>query len=315
MTGSGALAKDDTQAAAWFRKAADQGQANAQNALGVFYSQGRGGLPKSPSQASALYRKAVDQGFAPAQVNLGSLLVEGLGGVAKDEVQAAKLYRQAANQGLSEGQHNLALLYKGGRGGLPRDRDAALSLFRKAAEQGLAVSQVEVGAFYSAGLGGLQKDDAQAAAWYGKAAAQGSEDGQKLLDELMARNPQLAGRPIAIPQAAARPTPPVATVAQAAGGSRIALLIGNSAYGDDLGRLVNPANDATLIAASLRKAGFDVEVLLDGDQKAMKRAIARLGQRLTAGGPEATGLFLLRRTWRPGGRGELPRPRAGGARQ
>jgi uncharacterized caspase-like protein len=58
-----------------------------------------------------------------------------------------------------------------------------------------------------------------------------------------------------------------------------------------LGPLANPSNDAQLIAARLRLTGFDVELVLDADQKAMKRAISRLGERMAAGGRGATGLF------------------------
>lgn len=72
---------------------------------------------------------------------------------------------------------------------------------------------------------------------------------------------------------------------------RIALVIGNGAYGPELGALPNPAADATLIARTLGAAGFDVVSLTDADLKAMKRAISDFGQRLTAAGPEATGLF------------------------
>ena len=36
---------------------------------------------------------------------------------------------------------------------------------------------------------------------------------------------------------------------------RVALVIGNSAYGGDLGDLANPANDARLMATTLRKVG------------------------------------------------------------
>jgi formylglycine-generating enzyme required for sulfatase activity len=77
----------------------------------------------------------------------------------------------------------------------------------------------------------------------------------------------------------------------AAGEPRVALVIGNSAYGPDIGKLKNPANDARLLAETLRSLGFSVELVLDADQKAMKRAIKGFGAKLRAAGPEATGLF------------------------
>lgn len=72
---------------------------------------------------------------------------------------------------------------------------------------------------------------------------------------------------------------------------RVALVIGNGAYGDAIGDLNNPTRDAELVAASLTEVGFSVSVVLDADQKAMKRAISDFGKRLVQAGPEATGLF------------------------
>ena len=62
--------KDETQAVAWFRKSADQGDADAQANLGLMYKSGRG-VPKDEAQAVPWYRKAVEQGVANAQFNLG----------------------------------------------------------------------------------------------------------------------------------------------------------------------------------------------------------------------------------------------------
>lgn len=72
-------------------------------------------------------------------------------------------------------------------------------------------------------------------------------------------------------------------------GPRIALVIGNSAYVDV--PLRNPASDARLMAATLRQVGFDVAELIDGGQKAMKRAIRDFGDDLHRAGPDAVGLF------------------------
>ncbi|WP_303980741.1 SUMF1/EgtB/PvdO family nonheme iron enzyme [Dongia mobilis] len=72
---------------------------------------------------------------------------------------------------------------------------------------------------------------------------------------------------------------------------RVALVIGNGAYGDAIGDLANPVRDADLIAAALTEIGFSVTIVLDADQKAMKRAISDFGRRLVEAGPEAIGLF------------------------
>ncbi|WP_171175074.1 caspase domain-containing protein [Ruegeria sp. HKCCD8929] len=71
---------------------------------------------------------------------------------------------------------------------------------------------------------------------------------------------------------------------------RIALVIGNSAYGS-VTALDNPSNDARLISRRLNELGFEVTELTDSDQVAMKRAIAQFGRDLRAAGSEAAGLF------------------------
>jgi len=71
---------------------------------------------------------------------------------------------------------------------------------------------------------------------------------------------------------------------------RIALVIGNSAYAD--APLANPANDARLMAETLRGLGFDVIEHTDATQREMKLAIFELGDRLEAAGKDAVGLFF-----------------------
>ncbi|WP_066650995.1 MULTISPECIES: caspase family protein [Sphingomonas] len=74
-------------------------------------------------------------------------------------------------------------------------------------------------------------------------------------------------------------------------GPRIALVVGNANYGASFGALTNPVNDAKLIGDTLRSLGFDVEVVTDTDQRTLKQAIVRFGQRLGRAGSQATGLF------------------------
>ena len=72
---------------------------------------------------------------------------------------------------------------------------------------------------------------------------------------------------------------------------RIALVIGNGGY--ETAPLKNPVNDARLMAATLRGAGFEVIERLDADQKAMKRAIQEFGERLEQAGQDGVGLFYF----------------------
>ncbi len=68
--------------------------------------------------------------------------------------------------------------------------------------------------------------------------------------------------------------------------SRIALVIGNSAYQET--PLANPANDARLMAETLGDLGFDVIAKANLNQKEIKKAIRDFGRKLGLGG---VGLF------------------------
>lgn len=81
LNGNFGFTKDDGQAAAWFRKAAEQGQVTAQGNLALFYRVGRG-VPQDYAKALAWYQRAAEQGDAPAQNSVGTFYFQGLG-VAK----------------------------------------------------------------------------------------------------------------------------------------------------------------------------------------------------------------------------------------
>ena len=72
---------------------------------------------------------------------------------------------------------------------------------------------------------------------------------------------------------------------------RVALVIGNSNYIGATPKLPNPVNDAALMAETLRGLGFDVDVRTDLSRGAMDEAFRAHRDRLSAGGPEAVGLF------------------------
>ena len=74
--------------------------------------------------------------------------------------------------------------------------------------------------------------------------------------------------------------------------TRVALVIGNGAY-DHLPALVNPPNDARLMAATLEGLGFEVLERVDVDQHDMKRAIQEFGRRLESAGEDTVGLFYF----------------------
>jgi TPR repeat protein len=89
--------KEVVQAVHWYRKAAEQGGADAQYNLGIMYANG-GSTKKGAVQAVSWYRKAAVQGHAQAQYHLG--VMYGIGnGVQQSLSEAARWWRMAADQG------------------------------------------------------------------------------------------------------------------------------------------------------------------------------------------------------------------------
>lgn len=68
--------KDYATAIKLWRPLTEQGDARAQNNLGVMYEKGQGVL-QDYKEAVRLYRLAADQGNVPAQSNLGSMYANG----------------------------------------------------------------------------------------------------------------------------------------------------------------------------------------------------------------------------------------------
>ena len=122
--------QDHAEAEGWWRKAAEQGYAEAQNSLGVS-AMNRGEW----SAAAGWYRKAAEQGNAMAQKNLGICHVTGRG-LARDIPEAIRWFRKAAEQDDDMAQYNLGVCLLSGGEATARDRDEAIYWLRKAAAQG-----------------------------------------------------------------------------------------------------------------------------------------------------------------------------------
>jgi TPR repeat protein len=185
----------------WYRKAAEQGDVQAQYDLGKRYHEGLG-VAKDDNEAIKWLRKAgegengkgqdllntieanvedvwvrsaAEQGDAKAQFKLGQRYHHGWG-VARSEAEAEKWFRKAAEQGDVEALWFLGWKYEHGRG-VARNRAEAVKWYRKAAEQGDAKAQCRLGEKYHKGRD-VAQDDGEAVKWYRKAAEQGDEKGQ-----------------------------------------------------------------------------------------------------------------------------------------
>lgn len=169
-----------TEAAKWFRKAAEQGHAKAQFNLGLMYGKGEG-VGRNDAETVKWFQRAAEQGHPEAQVGLAAFYIDGKG-VEKNYTEAAKWYRMAADQGNAEAQDHLGWLYEHGQG-VSKDYAEALKWYRKAAEKGHAEAQNNLAYLYQNGIGVVQ-DYVEASRWYYKAAVQGYSYAQNNLGKL-----------------------------------------------------------------------------------------------------------------------------------
>ena len=166
--------QSDEKAVEWFLKAAEQGFARAQNNLGVMYASGTG-VKRSYEKAVEWFLKAAEQGFARAQNNLGVMYEYG-DGVEQSYEKAVEWYKKAAEQGYDGAQCNLGVMYEHGFG-VEKSYEKAAGWYLKAAEQGDASAQYNLGLMYLHGTG-VERSYEKAAGWYLKAAKQGLADAQ-----------------------------------------------------------------------------------------------------------------------------------------
>lgn len=92
------------EALKWYKKAADQGNIDAQYYIGMMSER-----MQNYSDAVIWYRKAAEQGHTFAQSNLAVLYFNGQG-VKQDFSEAEKLWRMAAAKGDKDALHNLNVL-------------------------------------------------------------------------------------------------------------------------------------------------------------------------------------------------------------
>lgn len=115
------------EAEKWFRKAAEQGHAGAQNNLGLMYRNNKGDLV----EAMKWLRLAADQGHAGAQCNLALCYA------AQENYEMTFRYaKMSAEQGEAMGQYVLGLLYVTGTPATERNVAEGKRWLEKAAAQG-----------------------------------------------------------------------------------------------------------------------------------------------------------------------------------
>ena len=102
---------------------AKSGEAEAQNALGEAYYDGKG-VTENLTEAVKWFTKAAEQENAKAEYNLGNCYYYGNGVQYRDRGEAVKWYTKAANQGYAQAQYYLGKAYDKGDGVEKNDSEA-----------------------------------------------------------------------------------------------------------------------------------------------------------------------------------------------
>jgi TPR repeat protein len=134
------------------RKEAENGNAEAQYALGNIYASGLG-VKQDDLQAVIWWKKAASQGNPKAETSLGNMYLQGRGGLWNSFIEAMKLWESAAAKNDSLAQLQLAVSYRNGRIASEQDFELGLEWLIKSAEQGNIDAQSYLGHSYLTGQG------------------------------------------------------------------------------------------------------------------------------------------------------------------
>lgn len=173
--------QDTSDSVSWKRVTAEQGDSEAQYALGCIYSSGKK-VPKDDLEAVVWFTKAAEQGHAAAQSNLGTKYYDGRG-VPQSYIEAVKWFRKSAEQNHASGQINLGGMYYKGEG-LSKDNAEAVRWYRRAAEQGEDIAQGYLASSYFEGKG-VPQDYPKAYMWSNIAASKDNEYALRIRDSLL----------------------------------------------------------------------------------------------------------------------------------
>lgn len=167
--------------------AAVKGDRQALFEIGARFTDGRG-VPADRTEAAKWYKLAADRGLAPAQYRLGNMY-EKANGVERNLSEAKRYYQMAAEQGNAGAMHNLAVLLASDAAGAP-DFKAAGEWFIKASNLGVRDSQFNLAILYARGSG-VQQSLEESYKWFAIAARDGDADaGQKRDDVAKAMRPE-----------------------------------------------------------------------------------------------------------------------------
>ena len=148
------ITKDEKLAFDHFLKSARAGHPNSQYEIGRYYTNGRGLVQVNYETAAVWYKKAADQNNAEAQNMLSLMYSDGLG--IEQDMRQARLLSEAAVKIRLKGrvaETNLGRCYLTGESGHPRDLQLAHEWNRRGAKAGHANASANLALIYAAGLG------------------------------------------------------------------------------------------------------------------------------------------------------------------
>lgn len=168
--GEHGVEKDEKESFVWYAKSAAQNDAGAQRMMGLCLLNGHG-VPPDEKAAIQWLRKSAEQGEVFAQTHLANLLIKD----ENSEEEAVDLYRKAMSKNHLEAFLCFANFLREGGRVIKKDEKEALRLMQYAAQQGQKHAQTMMGLFFERGIGGVTKDLTTAANWYELAAKQNPE--------------------------------------------------------------------------------------------------------------------------------------------
>ena len=179
-----AVARDDGEAARWYRLASDLGDPRAAYELGVLLLEGAKGVAQDRTSAKAQFERAAAKNHPGALYNLGVLALEGKDGKTPDFAKAANLFLRAANAGDDNAAYSYGVMLREGKGA-PQDILEAAHWLKRAADGGIIAGQVEYAIMLFNG-DGVKKDEAGATKILQIAAARGNPIAQNRIAHLYA---------------------------------------------------------------------------------------------------------------------------------
>ena len=159
MLGLNGAQQDGNLAEAYFKEAAEAGDAAAHGALGQLYSQGVANanppIERDIAMATYHFQQGAEKNHPVSLNGLGFLYAKGEG-VDQDFEQAATYFSRSAQQQNAEGIYNLGVLHLNGKG-VRKDVNLATQHFLQAAVRGSVLANWQLGRLNLNGEGGVPK--------------------------------------------------------------------------------------------------------------------------------------------------------------